>query len=169
MNTGQVILAVGAMVLLSTILLRVNNTFLTSDEVLDQSKYSFLATSIATSIIEQSKNLSFDEQTLGDINIDNPSLLTPVVGLHYDSGEDPHDCNTFDDFDDFNNYTYTDSSMPSAVFVVTCRVDYVPENDPETVSGVPTFNKKITVTVSSPHYMSDVIQLSSVFSYWYFR
>jgi hypothetical protein len=171
MNTGQMLLAVGAMILLATIILRVNNSFMASDEVLDQSKYCFLASSIATSIIQEAKNLAFDRETVdttvvGDIT--DPSLLTPLDELKWDTGESSLNRETFDDFDDFNSYTYTDSTMPSAVFNVSCRVEYVDESNPSQISSVPTFSKIITVTVSSP-FMTDVVQLSSIFSFWFFR
>ena len=169
MNTGQTILAVGAMILLSTIVLRVNSTFLSSDEVLNQSKYIFLATSIATSIIQEAKNLRYDEvttdTTIGEIT--NPSVFTPKEALKWDAGENKDSTHTFDDFDDYNFYAYTDSSMPSAVFHVSCRVEYVDEKNPTVAATYKTFNKRITVTVSSV-FMNDVIQLSSIFSYWFF-
>ncbi|MGE5860961.1 MAG: hypothetical protein ACM34J_10435 [Ignavibacteria bacterium] len=168
MNTGQTILAVGAMILLSTIVLRVNSTFLSSDEVLDQSKYTFLATSIATSIIQEAKNLRYDDvttdSTLGEIT--NPSVFT-AKEFPLDPGEYKDSTHTFDDFDDYNGYAYTDSSMPSAVFRVSCRVEYVDEKNPTAAASYKTFHKRITVTVSSI-FMNDVIQLSSIFSYWFF-
>jgi hypothetical protein len=168
MNTGQTILAVGAMILLSTIVLRVNSTFLSSDEVLDQSKYIFLATSIATSIIQEAKNLRYDDvttdSTIGEIT--NPIAFTPKE-FPVDAGECKDSIQTYDDFDDYDGYAYTDSSMPSAIFRVSCRVEYVDEKNPTVAATHQTFNKRITVTVSSK-FMSDVIQLSSIFSYWFF-
>lgn len=171
MNTGQMILAVGAMILLSTIILRVNNSFMNSDQVVDEAKYNFLATSIATSIIQEAKNLAFDEKTVdttivGDIT--NYAQLTTVDLLKWDDGENQYDRKTFDDFDDFNTYSYTDSSMPSAIFDVSCKVVYVNESNPSQTSSVQTFSKMLTVTVKSK-FMRDVVELSTIFSFWFFR
>lgn len=167
MNTGQMILAIGAMVLLSTIVMRVNDTFITSDEVLDQSKYAFLATSIATSVIQEAKNLRYDEittdSTIGEIKSKD---LFSTIG--YDYGENPRVASTFDDFDDYDGWQDTVKTLPSAVFNVSCRVIYVDETHPTVEASGKTFNKMITVTVTSD-YMTDVIQLSSIFSYWFLR
>jgi MSHA pilin protein MshD len=167
MNTGQMILAIGAMILLSTIVMRVNSTFMASDEVLDQSKYIFLATSIATSVIQEARNLKFDkittDSTIGEIK--NKDLFSTIG---YDDGEIPDSAYTFDDFDDYNGWHDTVKTLPSAVFNVTCRVVYVNENNPTIPASGKTFNKMITVTITSD-YMRDVIQLSSIFSYWFLR
>jgi hypothetical protein len=164
MNTGQMLLAVGAMILLATIILRVNNSFMASDEVLDQSKYNFLATSIAISIIQEAKNLSFDEKTLDSLDVNYAHDLTPKNVL----GDEDETRDQFDDFDDFHLWSDTVSTLPSAVFNVSCIVQYVDETDLTKPSANNTFNKMITVTVSSP-FMPDVVTLSSVFSYWFFR
>jgi hypothetical protein len=167
MNTGQMLLAIGAMILLSTIVLRVNNSFLLSDEVLDQSKYAFLATSIATSVIQEAKNLRFDEittdSTIGEIK--NKELFS-AIGR--ETGEYLDSVGTFDDFDDYNGWRDTVTTLPSAVFNVVCNVDYVSESNPTVAAAGKTFNKRITVTVTSV-FMRDVVQLSSVFSYWFLR
>ncbi len=169
MNTGQMMLAIGAMILLSTIVMRVNNTFIASDEVLDQSKYSFLATSIATSVIQEAKNLRYDEittdSTIGEIK--NKDIFSNI-GVDQLTGENPDSAYTFDDFDDYNNWQDTIKTLPSAVFNVSCRVVYVDEDNPTVPASGKTFNKMITVTVTSD-YMTDVIQLSSIFSYWFLR
>jgi len=170
MNTGQMLLAVGAMILLSTIILRVNNSFMASDEVLDQSKYSFLATSIAISVIQEAKNLSFDKKTLDTFDVNYAMDLTPKTELGKDKKSDGtfETREEFDDFDDFNLWTDTVSTLPSAVFNVSCVVQYVDEADLTQPATNKSFNKMITVTVSSK-FMPDVVTLSSIFSYWFFR
>ena len=163
MNTGQMLLALGAMILLSTTVLRVNNTFLTTDTVLDETKYSFLATSIGSSIIQEAKNKAFDNGT-DTTAVDQLNLLTLESNLGPEGGETYA---TFNDFDDFDGYSRVDSTMPSAVFYVSCKVEYVNENQPDQASNR-TWNKMITVTVTSP-YMTDVIKMSTIYSYWFFR
>jgi len=164
MNSGQMMLAIGAMVLLSTLMLRINTNNLQTDTVRAEAQYGVLATSIITSTMEKAKSLAFDEATdsnsvtlVGELT--PPGSLGPEVGETYD---------TFNDFDDFNGFTIVDSTMPSAVFNVSCEVYYIHPTNLKSKYGNPTWHKKITVTVSSP-FMEDSIKQSSIYSYWYFR
>jgi len=167
MNTGQMLLAMGAMILLSTIVLRVNNNFFTTETVLDETKYSFLATSLASSIIQEAKSKVFDNET-DSASISDLNLLTLENILGPEDAEKGKNKDVFNDFDDFDGYQDIDSTMPSAPFWYTCQVVYVNENQPDSASSNRTWNKKITVTITSP-YMSDVIKMSSIYSYWFFR
>ena len=164
MNTGQMMLTIGAMVLLSTLMLRINTNNLQTDSVRAEAQYGVLATSIITSTIEKAKSLAYDEAT--DSNsvtmvsqLTPPGILGPEAGETYD---------TFNDFDDFDGYTRVDSTMPSAVFNVRCEVYYIHPANLKSKYGNPTWHKKIVVTVSSP-FMEDSIRQSSIYSYWYFR
>jgi len=162
MNTGQSMLAICAMILLSTLTLRVNNNLLTTDEVMNESKFGVLATSLATSIIEEASKLAFDEVTIGNPVIDS-SFFTSPDSLTYED----EDYTDFDDFDDFNNYTRNVTNLPSAIFDISCRAHYVRPPNIESVSLTQSWHKKITVTVTSPS-SRDTLRLSSIFSYWFF-
>lgn len=173
MNTGQTMLAVGAMILLSILILRINNTFLTTSTTFMDSKFEIMATSIATSEIEEISKLAFDQNTVLDSTVVPATSLTDLTipsALGTDSGENPNDPKTFNDIDDYNGDTTTinaDSTMPSAVFKVRCVVNYVDPNTPDVVSTTRTWNKKITVYVTSVS-MPDTVRLSTIYSYWYF-
>jgi len=162
MNTGQMIMTMGAMILLSTIVLRVNTHNLTNESIRDQAQYGVLATSIATSIIEAAQSKSFDEKTDSN-SVSNLSELSTVLGP--ESGETE---STFDDFDDYNGFTKRDSTMPSAIFDISCQVVYVKSNNIEGSTTDRTWHKKINVTISSP-FTPDTFKTSSIFSYWFFR
>lgn len=165
MGTGQMLITIAAMMLLSTILLRINSTFLSTSTTLYETKYDVLAVSLGTSIIENATSKAFDENTTSTPASSIPDLsnhLGPETGEVYPN---------FDDVDDFDNYTMTtanDTTFLSAVFDVTCKVDYVNASDPQQVSSSRTWHKRINVMVTSPS-MQDTIRLSSVVSYWYFR
>ena len=163
MNLGQSLLSIGAMILLSILVLRVNNSFANTSTVLQNSKLGILATSVATSQIEEISRLAFDECTDSN-STNNLSSLTPVGSLGPETGEVYPN---FNDIDDYNGYTKTDTSM-TAVFNISCKVEYVTDTNPNVASAVPTWNKKITITVSSPS-MIDTIRASTIYSYWYFR
>ncbi len=79
-----------------------------------------------------------------------------------DAGQ-PYD--TFNDIDDYNNYTKTDSSMPSAVYNIKCFVTYVNPTNPDVAVSTQTWHKRILVQVTSKS-MKDTVRLSQVFSYW---
>ncbi len=164
MNTGQMMLTIGALILLATLMLRINTIELQTDTVRAEAQYGVIATSIITSIMEKAKSLAFDTKT--DTNIvTSTNQLTKAMNLGPGFGET---YDTFNDFDDFDGYTKVDSSMPSAVFDISCEVVYIhPANLKEKYHSR-TWHKKITVQVSSD-FMQDTITQSSIYSYWYFR
>ena len=167
-------LAVGAMILLSILILRINNTFLTTSTTFMDSKFEIMATSIATSEIEEISKLAFDQNTVLDSTVVPATSLTDLTipsALGTDSGENPNDPKTFNDIDDYNGYTTTingDSALPSANFNIRCTVNYITDTNPNVVSSSATWNKRITVYVTSVS-MPDTVKLSTIFSYWNFN
>lgn len=164
MNSGQLFLTIGGMFLLSLLVLRMNTTFLSTGEVMYNTKYGVLAVSLGTSMIEEANSKSFDCNT--DTNsVSSLSSITAPSSLGPDSGES---FSNFNDFDDFNNYQKTDTTMPGTVFNIKCQVGYVDTLNPDVFINQKTWHKRILVTVTSPS-MQDTVRLSSVFSYWFFR
>ena len=166
MNTGQMIMTLGAMMLLSVIMLRVNTANLANESIRDDAQYGVLATSIATSIIEEAQSKAFDEKT-DTMNVTALTQLSSVLGP--ETGETE---STFDDFDDYNGFTKRDSTMPSAIFDISCQVVYVTADNIEGSTSNRTWNKKIIVTITRPVSADSselALRTSSIFSYWYFR
>ncbi len=169
MNTGQSLITMGAMLLLSMTVQRVNNNLLSTDSILMNTKFGVLAVSLGTSIIEEANKKAFDlagsDDAINDIN-----LLTAPSGLGPAPGEVYPDYN---DFDDYNGLHLTITNMPSAVFDIDCEVCYINPTNPDFKVNYKTWHKKITVKITSPNMgtdeLRDTIKLSSVFSYWYFR
>lgn len=158
------LLTMGAMILLSTLILRVNNNFAVNTSTVYDSKFDILGTSIGASVIEEAMGKAFDEassdtsaSSLNDFTA--PNKLGPETGEVYPN---------FNDFDDYNGYTKIDSTMPSAVFKIACTVNYVDPSTPDVISNSITWTKRISVTVTSIS-MKDTVRLSSLFSYWYFN
>jgi hypothetical protein len=164
MNSGESLLSVGAMMLLAVMILRVNNTILTTNSVLLETKFGVLATSLATSIIEEATGKAFDQNTSAN-SISNVNDLTSPNALGPGSGETYA---TFNDIDDFNGYTKVDSTLPSAIFYLKTTVEYVSPANPDQAVNYKTWHKRITVTVTTPS-SNDVFVLSSIVSYWFFR
>lgn len=161
MNTGQMLITIAALMLLSLVVLRVNNGFLSTNTVMMESKFGVLAVSLATSMIEEANGKAFDHFT--DSN--TVTLTSALSSLGPESGEVYPD---FNDFDDFNNFTKIDSTLPSAVFKIACKVNYINPANPESASGSKTWHKKITVQVTSES-MQDTVEMSTIYSYFYFR
>ena len=158
------LLTIGAMILLSTLILRVNNNFAGNTTTVYNSKFAILASSVGASVIEEAMGKAFDENTVNAPASSTTDLTMPNK-LKAESGESYPN---FDDFDDYNGYNKTDSTMPSAIFEVSCVVSYVNPTTPDINSSVRTWTKKISVTVTSIS-MKDTVRLSSLFSYWVFN
>ncbi|MGA9408759.1 MAG: hypothetical protein WBW71_16620 [Bacteroidota bacterium] len=165
MGTGQTLLTIMAMMMLSRMILSVNNDNAQSGGSIEMAAYRITATSLGTSVIEEATGLAFDE--LSDtVGISQPTSFTAANKLGPESGEVyPH----YDDFDDFNGLHKIDSLAGSAIFATDVTVQYVNiTNNVITVSNTQTYNKQMTVKVSSK-YMTDTLTFYTVMSYWFFR
>ena len=174
MTSIQMILALGAMILLTILIINTNKTTLATEDVMYDSNFGITATSIASSIIEDASKKRFDKVTAvydpADSSyyaVSDANDFTPAGDLGIDSGEDITEPKSFDDFDDYDNYTMVDSTMPSAIFNVSCKVVYVNETALDDSVTSQTFHKKISVKVWSKS-MSDTMVMSSIYSYWNF-
>lgn len=165
----QMILTIGAFILLMLVIVSVNSRTLSTEDVMYDSNFGITATSIASSIIEDASKLKFDDitDTLALDPKKDLNLLTAPGSLRTESSEDPKNPKTWNDFDDYNGYAGTDSTLHSAVFNFRCEVHYVDSDAPDVNVNTRTFHKKISVWVWSKS-MKDTMYQSSVFSYWYF-
>ena len=160
------LLTLGALVLFSLLVLRVNSSQLSTQETMQNSKFGILAVSVASSVIEEATEKAFDENSIDDF-ITSLSSLTSSGSFGTDMNENPDSTKTFDDFDDYDGYTATVTNMPSAVFNVSCSVNYVDPESGSFIASTKTWHKQLVVKVTSPS-MSDTIQMTKVFSYWKF-
>ena len=163
MNTGQSLFSVGALLILSLSILRVNNSILTTDTIMQDTKLGVLGISLATSIIEEANRKAFDAASADDA-VDNLGDLTPPNSLGPGPGEVPEDYN---DFDDYNGYSKLDT-VNTIDYKLDCSVNYITPTNVDGTSSIATWHKKITVLVSSS-FMNDTLSFSSVYSYWHFR
>ena len=165
MGTGQTLLTIMAMLMLSRMALSINNSNAQSGSSVEMSAYRITAASLGESMIEQATGLAFDE--LSDtVGISNPTSFTAANKLGPESGEKYP---AYDDCDDFNGLHKIDSLTGSAVFTTDVKVEYVSlSGNTITVSSSQTYNKRITVKVSSP-FLPDTLVFQNIFSYWFFR
>ena len=160
MNLGQSLFAIGALLLLSLNIMGVNTRILRTDEVALESKIGVLATSIGTSTIEEASKLAFDEKTKSDPVLAKTSL-TPSGSLKQEV------VGVLDDFDDYNGLVLKDTIF-TIPFTSVCTVCYIDPSNPDGSTSSQTWHKKLTIKISSP-FSKDTLEMSTIYSYWYFR
>lgn len=164
MNTGQTMLGLGALILLSTSVLTVNKNSLLNGFILQQTEMGLYAVTVAVSRIEDATSKAFDEKTIEDV-VASPSNLTAPTSLGKETGELMKD---IDDFDDYQGLIDTINVYGTDSFRIESVVSYVDTTDLNTPVSTPTFHKMIRVTVSGAA-LRDTVSISGIFSYWTFR
>ena len=154
-------LAIGAMALLALISLRFNATLLENRTTEIENKVYLTAFSLADDLIEEIKQKAFDEKTVEWKAIPADQLSPPSSFGPFDPGEST--VNTFDDIDDYHNYSRPISLPHVEDYTVMSTVDYVSTSDPDVKSSSQTYFKRITVRVTSP-YLSHPVKLAFVFT-----
>ncbi len=174
MNTGQMMLTLGAITLFGLQLLNLNSSELSTSDDVNQSKFNIMAVALAKSTIDNAFALKFDANTIyadayPDANGDpTSSSFTAASGLGCASNEmtgGKPDAAKFNDFDDYNGYSAVVDTLPSAVFNISSTVTYVDAENGFVPTNSLKWDKQITVTVSSPSLSRPVV-LSAVNSYW---
>ena len=124
MNTGQSLFSIGALLLLSISILRVNNSILTTDTIMQDSKLGVLGISLATSLIEEANRKAFDTASAEDA-VDNLSDLSLPNSLDPAMGETPGLFNHFDDYDGYVKLKVISSMVRTKVQRIINNNDYV--------------------------------------------
>jgi hypothetical protein len=177
MNLGQMMMVIGAIVMLGVLILNTNSTIYQTNDIMYTSEFGVTAISLSTSLVEEAMGKMFDK-VVADSNaaaLIDSTLLTLPGSLGPDASENESyrgsvaGTKDFDDFDDFNNLKicyhsdvpadvdatpgYLQVTVPGirAKYYVTCAVTYVnPPNLDVPYAVRQTWHKKITVTVTSP-------------------
>lgn len=164
MGTGQTLLTICAMMMLSRMAISVNRSNMEGGSSVEMAAYRITAVSLGTSIIEEATGLAFDSKS-DSVGISNVSTFTAPSSLGPEGAVYPH----FNDFDDFNGFHHADTLQGSAIFMTDATVDYVTiAANVISHSSTQTYNKRIVVKVSSK-WMTDTLSFSSIYSYWFFR
>ena len=159
MSNVQSMLTIAGMVILALLSVRFNSTVMSTSTSQTENKVYLTAFSIADNLIEEIKGKSFDQTTV-KFPTTNPASLTLPAYLGPDSGEVYPNYN---DVDDYNGYQDTLTAPYFETYYRSCVVQYVYGDNPDDTSGIQTFYKKVTVTVSSP-YLSHSVAISSIFT-----
>lgn len=161
MGTGQLISLMAAFVLLSRLLLSVNQTIITKNELVQESEATIYATTLAQAMIQEVSLKSFDQKTV-TTSIFVADSLTPRTSLGVDVGEV---FPKYNDLDDYGNYKRTTKNPRLGNFQTKVSVIYATTTGDS--SGKPTFYKKISVTVSDSSKLSlkVPVQITNIISY----
>ena len=161
MNGHHMLMVLAAVVLFSLLAINVNRTLYTSESQTNKSEYLATATAVGQSVINKISNKAFDQGT-----INNPpfsyGILTSPDSLGHETGEA---VSSYNDVDDFNNYTESDSTPRSDVYNVHVLVNYVDDNNAKTVVNVKSHTKRIEVLVTSVYMAPDTLHLYYYKSY----
>lgn len=153
MFSGQNILVIGALAILSVLIITFYNNEGNKYTMTLDNEAVIAATGLGQTVIEKLSTKPFDENTLGRY-VDLPDSLTLPDSLGPESNES--DIVMYDDFDDFHNYSETDSLMRLGYFKVSVNIDYVFKHNPDSAVDVRTFYKLATVSVSNPYLRNDL-------------
>lgn len=160
---GQTLLTIGGIMLLSFIMLTFYESEGNSTSMTIFNEALITSTGIGQTVIEEMALRSFDENTIGTI-IESTDSLTFANVLGCETGEDSSDVNTFDDIDDFNGYSRTDSLSRLGLFYIDVTINYVKYEEPDSIVNFRTFYKLATVSVTNA-YLVDTLTLSYTASY----
>lgn len=161
MYSGQNILVIGALSILTLLIL---NFYDSDSNQLSISLYNeavVTATGLGQTVIEEISSKPFDEKVINQY-VEVPDSLTPALSLGAETGET--DIYLFDDMDDFKNYSRTDSLFRLGNFNINVDVNYVEETKPDIAGNVRTFYKLATITVTNP-YLKGALKLNYIASY----
>jgi hypothetical protein len=178
MNTGQTILTLGALVLLTIAILNFNKAVVGYDASLDSNRYRLEALSLLTSHIEKCNQYFFDEASTDTSNEKSLSDFTAPASL----GLEINDYGSVDDFDDFNNMTVNDTGGSGIVYNVSFKVEYVRVSSNQIViSTNREYNKRMKISITDSYTpplltklvsgasVRDTLSISYVYSYWFYN
>ncbi|MBI1933257.1 MAG: hypothetical protein HYS24_12040 [Ignavibacteriales bacterium] len=189
MNTGQMMITMAAMILLSTVILSVNKNALNTTTSMAENKYEILGISLGTALIEEAFSKSFDAYTSRDPLTGNTKQAGSLSDLTNYNNLGPNfserNRRQFNDFDDYNGFvdstsnasldsTYSDTrdNEISAIFKVESKVYYIDPSIDNLLRKVNyrTWHKRIDVSITSKYLNDglDTIKLSKIYSYYFY-
>lgn len=165
MNTGQMLITLAALTLVSITILNHNRSSITTKESMTFSKEFIIATSIGQSLLDEISNKAFDEKIVNGNTILSAANFSTL--LKAESGEAYPN---FDDIDDYNLFTKVENIPQMGIFNLSVSVNYVSDTFQKTYAN--TYNKNVTVKITNDALVNpyngatDTVVVSSIFSQW---
>lgn len=161
MNTGQMLMVLGAMTLLSFVALSVNSMLVNKTTTMLETEANLNAVSLAQSMLDEVLTTSFDAVTAAGTKVYDSTGFTAAGSLGPSSSEassvplpEPPDTAVpykslkyYNDIDDYDQYRRIAFASTMGPFSIIDSVFYVKESNPDLKSAAATFYKKIVVTV----------------------
>jgi hypothetical protein len=171
MGYQELFLVLASVVLLTLLMVQINNNTVEGSEALQKLELEHTAVAIAQQFIEEAKSKRFDE-VVGNV----PASTFPGTFNHWGSlGHGVSEVYPqFDDVDDYHNFSRTvyvnganfDPDATDGIpFTVSIQVHYVNDSNPDQAVSARTFFKRMRVTVSSS-WIPNSITVKHVFSYY---
>ncbi len=146
MAGNQMILSIAGMIFLSMLILNVHSSTTDKLIILYSNEAVIEATGIAQAVFEEIQTKAFDENTVS-LAAKERNLLTPLGSLGKDSSEVVY--TDFDDIDDYNGLSITDTANVMGQFNLAVWVYYVDETSPYDSSGIRTYIKRVDISISN--------------------
>lgn len=166
MNTGQMMLVIGAFAMLATLALSINGTIINTMSLSLESEMAMNAHAYAQSMLDEILTKWFDEKAIST-KIYNYSDMTAMESFGPNFGEvipkvggfdlTFASLTKFDDVDDYHRYQRKITNNLGWVFTIVDSIDYVYEGEDSTDMRSPTqtFYKRITVYVYNDNMAKD--------------
>jgi hypothetical protein len=146
MAGNQMMLSIAAMIFLSLLILNVHSSTTDKLIILYSNEAVIEATGIVQAVFEEIQTKAFDEATTSSAAKER-NLLTTVESLGTDSSETVY--TDFDDIDDYNGLSITDSANVMGKFNLAVLVYYVDETSPYDSSGTRTYIKRVDISINN--------------------
>lgn len=163
MHTGQMMMVLGALALLSLVSLSINTMIIGKTTTMLDAEGQLNAISIAQSMIDEVMQKQYDAATVS-AKVYNAANFTGAGSLGCNGGEasavplpDTYPYKSpvgYNDVDDYHRYRRIVSTPRMGNFDVRDSVWYVVETNPDQRSTTPTFFKRVKVTVRHPNMAS---------------
>lgn len=144
----DLLLAMGAMVIYSILLLNTNTSLLRSDVMQVETELEYTAISLANSVIDDIRVKPFN-----DIDTESPTYGQILTGSIIPG-------NAAYDLEDFVEVTWTENTA-YGTYDLKLEIQYVQRDSPDNTVLVPTDYQRMDVTVSS-QYLTNEIKLSYI-------
>ncbi|MFA4838860.1 MAG: hypothetical protein WC703_05235 [Candidatus Neomarinimicrobiota bacterium] len=159
---AELLILLGAIAIFGRYTLTINSARYNNDFQIIACESQTMASSLADAVIESATTKEFDEATVSAILSGGLSSLSEPTALGAESGEVYPN---FDDIDDFNGFSMSDTTVNGIQFEISANVGYVNENDLVNFQSDQTYMKRLNVTVSSEH-IPEPVTISRIFSYY---
>jgi len=159
----NLLLLIGAFILLALIILSVNNMLVHANISIISNETQITGIGLAQTLLEEISSCAFDEKTTSGQFVRFAFQLTTASNFGQESGD-----TFYDDIDDYHNYTTTINSQRIEGYELSVKISYANPFYPKYNFPIRTFLKRIQVTVKNQKYMQqpDSLVISSVIGYY---